>query len=57
MVKLVNNILIRVEIIEHWQYFKIYKMFLAKYLRPDKMELFKKEIEFSTKIALKAIPQ
>lgn len=46
-----------VEIIEHWQCLKVNKISLARYLGPDKMELFKKEVKFSTGIMLKIMSQ
>lgn len=49
--------MVRVEVIEHWQRLKIHGIALARYLGPDKMELFKRKIEFSTRIALKAMLQ
>lgn len=44
-----------VEDMEHWQRLKVYEMSLAKYLGPDKIELFKKKVKSLTRIAFKAM--
>lgn len=54
---MVDNEVVGVEIMEHLQCFKIYGMSLARYLKLDKIELFKKKDESSIGIELKAIPQ
>lgn len=55
--KLVDDAVVGVEIIEHWQRLKVHKISLARYPGPDKMELFKKEVKSSTGIAFKEMPQ
>lgn len=55
--KSVDDAVVGVEIMEHWQRLKVHGMSLARYLGPDKMELFKREVESSTGIALKAMPR
>lgn len=55
--KSVDDSMVGVEIMEHWQSLKVHRMSLARYLGPDKMGLYKREVESSTGIALKAMPR
>lgn len=54
--ELVNALVKKVEIFQHWQYFKIYEMALMRYLRPGKIERLKREVESFIGIILKTIP-
>lgn len=49
--------IIGVEILEHWQRFKVHGMSLEKYLGKESMELLQREMESSTGIQLKALPR
>lgn len=50
---MVDQAVIGVETLERWNWLKIHGMPLDRYLEERKMELFKREIEFSTGIQLK----
>lgn len=40
-----DAVIIRVEIIEHWQQLKVHEISLERYLGERKMELLKREVE------------
>lgn len=55
--KSVDQAVIGVETLEHWQRLKVHGMSLARYLGPNKMDFLKREVESSTGINLKAVPR
>ena len=55
--KSVDQAIIGVEVLEHWQRLKIHGMPLERYLAAGSMELLKREVESSTDIQLKALPR
>lgn len=55
--KTVDRAVIGVEALEYWQCLKVYGMLLRKYLSKRKIELLKREVESSTEIKLKMVPQ
>ena len=54
--KTVDEAIMEVEILEHWQRLKVHGMSLDRYLGERKMELLKQEVESSTGIQLKTLP-
>lgn len=46
--KIVDTIVIGVETLKYWQYFKVYRMPLDKYLEEERIKIFKKEVELLT---------
>ena len=48
---------IEVEILERWQKLKVHRMSLVRCFEEEKMELLCREIELSTRINLKILPQ
>ena len=54
--KTVDEAIVGVEILEHWQHLKVHGMSLDRYLGEGKMELLKREVESSTGIQLKTLP-
>lgn len=48
--KTVDLAIKEVEILKHWQHFKVYWMLLEKYLDKENMELLKQKVESSTRI-------
>jgi len=55
--KTVNVAIVEVEILKHWQRLKVHGMSLDRYLGDGKMELLRREVESSTGIKLKTLPQ
>ena len=55
--KLIDEKVIGIEALERWQRLKVHGMSLARYLGDGKMELLRREIELSTGIQLKTMPQ
>lgn len=55
--KSVDQAIIGVEVLEHWQRLKIHGMPLERYLREGSMDLLKREVESSTGIQPKARPR
>lgn len=55
--KSVDQAVLGVEVLEHWQRLKVHGMSLDGYLGPGKLELVKREVESSTGISLKTIPR
>lgn len=39
IVKIINILVIEIEILKYWQYLKVYKILLEKYLREKKLEI------------------
>ena len=56
-VKTVDQAIVGVEILEHWQRLKVHGMSLERYLGEGYMELLKCEVESSTGIQLKSLPR
>ena len=54
--KTVDQAIVGVEILEHWQRLKVHGMSLERYLGEGYMELLKREVESSTGIQLKSLP-
>ena len=54
--KAIDDVVIGIEILEHWHRLKVHRMSLDRYLGPGNMELLKREVESSTGISLKTIP-
>ena len=55
--KTVDQAIVGVEVLEHWQRLKVHGMSLERYLGEASMELLKREIESSTGIQLKSLPR
>ena len=55
--KTVDAAIVGVEILEYWQRLKVHGMSLDRYLGDGKIELLRREVESSTGIKLKALPQ
>lgn len=55
--KIGNQAVISIEPLERWYYLKVNRISLERYLGIRKMELFKSEIESSTRIRLKITRQ
>lgn len=55
-VKTLNQAIIRVEILKHWQRLEVHEISLEKYLDKRSMDLLKCKIEFSMGIILKSLP-
>lgn len=53
--KEINPAIVGVEILEHWQRFKVYGMLYKKYLGEKTMELLKRKVKFSIGIQLKSL--
>lgn len=53
--KLVDQVVIGLEILKHWQHFKVHEMSIARYLGSNKIDLLKKEVESLTEITFKAV--
>lgn len=51
--KMVDDMIVGVEILEQWQRLKVHEMSLERYLGSGKLELLKREVESSTEIPLK----
>lgn len=54
--KSVDQAIIGVKILEHWQHLKIHGMPLERYLAAGSTELLKREVKSSTGIQLKTLP-
>ena len=54
--KSVDNAEVGIEVLEQWQRLKVHGMPLDRYVGLGKMELLKREVEFSTGVSLKATP-
>ncbi len=55
--KTVDQAIVGVEILEHWQRLKVHRMSLERYLGEGSMDLLKREVESSTGIQLKSLPR
>lgn len=53
IVKIVDLSIVKVELLEHWQWLKIYGILVNRYLSKRKMELLRQKIESSIGIQLK----
>lgn len=53
MAKTVNAAVIGTEALEHWQWVKVHRMPLGRYLSEEKMELLRREVELSIGVQLK----
>lgn len=54
--KAIDDAVVGAEILEQWQQLKVHGMSLERYLGPGKLELLRREVEFSTGIPLKTMP-
>ena len=55
--KTVDDVVMRIEVLEQWQRLKVYGISLEKYFGLGKIRLLKKKRESSTGILLKATPR
>ena len=55
--KSVHDAVVGVKVLEQWQWLKMHGMLLDRYIGLGKMELWKREVESSTGISLKATPR
>ena len=56
-IKTIDDAVVRVEVLEQWQRFKIHEILLDRYLGSEKLEFLKREVEFLTGIQLKTMPR
>lgn len=53
--KMIDQVISRVEILKHWQHFKMHEISLKKYLEEERIKFLKYKVKSSTSIQLKSL--